>query len=65
MHKARALEWYRQTMKFTELDWILHLDEESVIDDESVRAVLNFIWYEKDCHWYNPIPLCHNLIIII
>lgn len=50
-YKARALEWYRQTMRFTEHDWILHLDEESVIDDESVKACLEFIWYETDCHW--------------
>ncbi|KAJ3369914.1 hypothetical protein HDU91_006762, partial [Kappamyces sp. JEL0680] len=50
-YKARALEWYRQTMRYTEHDWILHLDEESVIDDESVKRVLEFIWYEHDYHW--------------
>ncbi|TPX40949.1 hypothetical protein SeMB42_g05812 [Synchytrium endobioticum] len=50
-YKARALEWYRQTMKYTEYDWILHLDEESVVDDETVRRILDFIWYEKAYHW--------------
>ncbi|KND04776.1 uncharacterized protein SPPG_00479 [Spizellomyces punctatus DAOM BR117] len=50
-YKARALEWYRQTMRFTEHDWVLHLDEESVIDDESVKRVLEFIWYERECTW--------------
>jgi hypothetical protein len=50
-YKARALEWYRQTMKYTEYDWVLHLDEESVIDDESVRQVLSFIRYEKEYTW--------------
>ncbi|KAI8908361.1 glycosyl transferase family group 2-domain-containing protein [Gorgonomyces haynaldii] len=50
-YKARALEWYRQTMRYTEHDWILHLDEESVIDDESVSRILEFIWYEHDYHW--------------
>lgn len=50
-YKARALEWYRQTMRYTEHDWVLHLDEESVIDDESVKRVLEFIWYEHDYHW--------------
>lgn len=50
-YKARALEWYRQTMKYTEADWILHLDEESVIDDESVKRILQFIWYEHECTW--------------
>ncbi|KAH6570448.1 hypothetical protein BASA62_004354 [Batrachochytrium salamandrivorans] len=50
-YKARALEWYRQTMRFTEHDWVLHLDEESVIDDESIKAALEFVWYEHDYHW--------------
>ncbi|KAI8616200.1 glycosyl transferase family group 2-domain-containing protein [Chytriomyces sp. MP71] len=50
-YKARALEWYRQTMRFTEHDWVLHLDEESVIDDESVRRVVEFIEYEKEFHF--------------
>ena len=30
-YKARALEWYRQTLKLTERDWILHLDEERCV----------------------------------
>ena len=50
-YKARALEWYRQTMQYTNNDWILHLDEESVIDDASVLQVLDFIKYEKAYHW--------------
>jgi hypothetical protein len=50
-YKARALEWYRQTMRYTEHDWILHLDEESVVDDETVKRILEFIWYEHDYHW--------------
>ncbi|KAJ3414798.1 hypothetical protein HDV05_006045 [Chytridiales sp. JEL 0842] len=50
-YKARALEWYRTTMRFTEHDWILHLDEESVIDDHSVKKCLEFIWYETDFHF--------------
>lgn len=50
-YKARALEWYRQTIRYTEHDWVLHLDEESVIDDESVKRVLEFIWYEQEYHW--------------
>ncbi|RKO88787.1 glycosyl transferase family group 2-domain-containing protein [Blyttiomyces helicus] len=65
-YKARALEWYRQTMQYTEHDWILHLDEESVIDDESVRRVLDFIFYEHECSWgqglilYNQHKYWHN-----
>jgi hypothetical protein len=50
-YKARALEWYRQKMIYTEHDWVLHLDEESVIDDVSVKRVLDFIKYEKNYTW--------------
>ncbi|KAJ3013797.1 hypothetical protein HKX48_005517 [Thoreauomyces humboldtii] len=50
-YKARALEWYRSTMRYTEHDWILHLDEESVIDDESVRRVLEFCRWQKQYTW--------------
>ncbi|KAI8819193.1 glycosyl transferase family group 2-domain-containing protein [Fimicolochytrium jonesii] len=50
-YKARALEWYRQTMRYTEHDWILHLDEESVIDDESVARILEFVKWKKEYTW--------------
>ena len=51
-HKARALEWYRQKMQFSERDWILHLDEESVIDKTSVLACFDFILGAADgCDW--------------
>ncbi|KAJ3248649.1 hypothetical protein HDU78_010880 [Chytriomyces hyalinus] len=56
-YKARALEWYRQTMRFTEFDWVLHLDEESVIDDESVKRIIDFIHYEKEFHFGQGIIL--------
>ncbi|KAJ3279869.1 hypothetical protein HK104_001114 [Borealophlyctis nickersoniae] len=50
-YKARALEWYRQTVRYTEYDWVLHLDEESVIDDETVKRCLDFIRYETAYHF--------------
>ena len=50
-YKARALEWYRTIMRYSEFDWVLHLDEESVIDADSVKAVLDFIHYEHACSW--------------
>ncbi|KAL2915914.1 hypothetical protein HK105_204618 [Polyrhizophydium stewartii] len=50
-YKARALEWYRQTMRYTKYDWVLHLDEESVIDDESVLRVVDFAKHEHEYHW--------------
>ncbi|KAJ1554423.1 hypothetical protein HK096_003609, partial [Nowakowskiella sp. JEL0078] len=70
-YKARALEWYRQTMRYTEFDWVLHLDEESVIDDETVRRCLEFIWYEENCAWgqgvilYNQYKFWNNWIFTI
>ncbi|KAI8922537.1 hypothetical protein PhCBS80983_g05956 [Powellomyces hirtus] len=70
-YKARALEWYRQTMRYTEHDWVLHLDEESVIDDESVKRVLEFIWYERECTWgqgvimYNQYHYWNNWIFTV
>lgn len=46
-YKARALEWYRRIHKLTKNDWVLHLDEESVIDDYSVKRCLEFIKYSE------------------
>ncbi|RKO97010.1 hypothetical protein CXG81DRAFT_11644 [Caulochytrium protostelioides] len=70
-HKARALEWWRQTNKLTEHDWVLHLDEESVIDDESIMRCLRFAQYETDYHWgqgtilYNQYKYWHNWIFTV
>ncbi|KAJ3075144.1 hypothetical protein HDU98_009098 [Podochytrium sp. JEL0797] len=70
-YKARALEWYRQTMNFTEYDWVLHLDEESVIDDESVKRLLEFVFYEKDYHFgqgvifYNQYKYWNNWLFTV
>jgi len=55
-YKARALEYYRQRMRLTEYDWVLHLDEESVIDVESLKRCLEFAWY-SDCEWGQGIIL--------
>ena len=45
-HKARALEYFRITKDVDEYDWILHMDEESTIDAESLRRCFEFIRYE-------------------
>lgn len=57
-YKARALEWYRRQLKLTENDWILHLDEESVIDVYGVRRVLEFIWYTD--YQFGQGPIFYN-----
>ena len=41
--KARSLEWFRTALQFRDDDWILHLDEESVIDKHTIRACIDFI----------------------
>lgn len=41
--KARALEYFRKTMRLTDKDWVLHLDEESTIDQNSLYACIDFI----------------------
>lgn len=42
-YKARALEYFRIKMAFDGDDWILHLDEESLIDQSSLHSCINFI----------------------
>ncbi|RAL02631.1 glycosyltransferase family 2 protein, partial [Aspergillus ibericus CBS 121593] len=63
--KARALEHFRQKYNFSKEDWILHLDEESEIDDRVMRTSLDFIekgtadfgmgtiYYTSTNHWKN------------
>ncbi|KAI9890582.1 MAG: hypothetical protein M1814_003780 [Vezdaea aestivalis] len=42
-YKARALEWFRKSCKFLENDWVLHLDEETRIDQYALNACIDFI----------------------
>ncbi|KAJ6191594.1 hypothetical protein N7519_001615 [Penicillium mononematosum] len=42
-YKGRALEWCRLHWKLSELDWVLHLDEETEIDEYLVKACFDFI----------------------
>lgn len=42
-YKGRALEWFRRHLKLSENDWVLHLDEETEIDEYLVKACLDFI----------------------
>ncbi|TID19143.1 glycosyltransferase family 2 protein [Venturia nashicola] len=43
MYKARALEFARLAQQLTSDDWVLHLDEETQLDEFAVRACLDFI----------------------
>ena len=42
-YKARVLECFRIRTNLCQEDWVLHLDEETQIDDHLMQAVLNFI----------------------
>jgi len=68
-YKARALEYFRTSSQLTSLDWVLHLDEETVIDEHTVKACIQFIEQEKQYHlgqgiilynahrfWEEPLP---------
>ncbi|EXJ91982.1 hypothetical protein A1O3_00532 [Capronia epimyces CBS 606.96] len=42
-YKARALEWFRQKQTLTAQDWILHVDEETMLDHFALRACLETV----------------------
>lgn len=42
LYKARALEWFRLQVQLYDDDWILHLDEETVVDAHTVKASFQF-----------------------
>ncbi|TKY88452.1 hypothetical protein EX895_002804 [Sporisorium graminicola] len=44
-HKAKALDYFRSHMGLTPYDWVLHMDEESTMDAESLRGCFDFIRY--------------------
>jgi hypothetical protein len=43
IYKARALEYFRQKQRLTSKDWVLHLDEEALLDDHVVKTCIDFI----------------------
>lgn len=42
-YKARAQEYFRLKYKSSKEDWVLHLDEESQVDDRVLEITLDFI----------------------
>lgn len=42
-YKARALEYFRIDRVLSNDDWVLHLDEETCIDEHTLRSCLEFI----------------------
>jgi hypothetical protein len=66
-YKARALEYFRQQQRFGPGGWVLHLDEESVLDAHGLRACLDYcerspflygqgaIFYNNHEFWRHPV----------
>ncbi|KAN0065299.1 hypothetical protein ACQY0O_001134 [Thecaphora frezii] len=44
-HKARALDYFRHVANLTPYDWVLHMDEESIMDAASLRGCMDMIRY--------------------
>lgn len=65
--KARALEYYRIHSNFGEHDWVLHLDEETIVDAACLEACLLYcrrsphfmgqgtIFYNNHRFWHHPL----------
>lgn len=41
--KARALEWLRMTQHYKATDWILHLDEETYVDEYAIKTCIDVV----------------------
>jgi len=41
-YKARALQWFARSSHLGSTDWVLHLDEESIVDEHTVKACIEF-----------------------
>ena len=66
-YKARALEFFRQQQKFGAGDWVLHLEEESELDADGLRACEEYcmrspflygqgpIFYNNHEFWKHPV----------
>ncbi|KAF2210399.1 glycosyltransferase family 2 protein [Cercospora zeae-maydis SCOH1-5] len=66
-HKARAMEYFRLRMELGDNDWVLHLDEETIVDTHCVLSCISFIerapeydlgqgiiMYNTVNYWRNP-----------
>ena len=42
-HKARSLEYFRTSQLLSDKDWVLHLDEETAVDEHCLLACIDFI----------------------
>jgi Glycosyl transferase family group 2 len=73
-YKARALEYFRQQQRFGSGDWVLHLDEESVLDVRGLQACQEYcrrspylygqgpIFYNNHDFWQHPIEAAADCI---
>jgi hypothetical protein len=57
-YKARALEYFRQQQRFGSGDWVLHLDEESALDAQGLRACQEYC--RRSPYLYGQGPIFYN-----
>jgi hypothetical protein len=56
--KARALEYYRKVSRFGKHDWVLHLDEETVVDAACLEACI--LHCRRSPHWMGQGIIFYN-----
>lgn len=69
-YKARALEYFRKYIQLKNEDWILHLDEESVLKKSDLHQCIEFILEDK-YKWgqgvilYNSYQYFQNILLTV
>lgn len=61
--KARSLEWFRLSRQFSDFDWVLHLDEETILDQYALSACINFI--ERTTFQMGQVSCCEHFWVLI
>lgn len=69
LYKARALEYFRQHQELTDDDWVLHLDEETLVDEHCIQTCITFIEntsYEfgQGIILYNTVNYYENYLLV-
>ena len=50
LYKARKLEWFRLFLALGPRDWVMHLDEETMIDKLALKTSLDFVQRQGYAH---------------
>ncbi|RMZ87732.1 hypothetical protein DV736_g5043, partial [Chaetothyriales sp. CBS 134916] len=67
--KARSLEYFRTEKAIRNDDWVLHLDEETLVDEHATQSCISFIQkevthdYGQGCLLYNSVNYWDNALL--